>query len=357
MTDSKFTFNGERGRLGILSCSSGNHFAQKVIGKLEQIIAKTQHKTHGDALTDFSSYNLLVESTEQMFSNTEMKTEIEDSIRNKDIYIFQDVENKSVGMSVNDNYMALKTAISAAVLSDARHVTAVTPTFPYARQDKQKSREALTAALVARELEDAGASRVITLDIHDESAAGFFRKAVLENLHASKSIARYVTENIKTDNLVVVAPDAGAAQRSSYYARTLERPLGIIHKERDYNHVNCVEKMTLVGDVKDRDCLFIDDMVDTAGTTVKAIQAVKDAGANDVYFATSLSLLNGPAIERLDKAYQEGLFTKVIGTNVVYHDPSFVEGTPWYDEVSLEKYFAKVIYNINQGSSISKLLL
>ncbi len=357
MVDSKFSYNGERGRLGILTCSSGNHFAQKVIGKLEQIIAKSYRESHSDALSGFSSYNLCVESTEQMFSNTEIKTEIDDSIRNKDIYIFQDVENTSDGLSVNDNYMALKTAISAAVLSDARHVTAVIPTFPYARQDKQKSREALTAALVARELEDAGASRVITLDIHDESAAGFFRKAVLENLHASKTIAKYVTEHIKTDELVVVAPDAGAAQRSSYYARTLERPLGIIHKERDYNQINAVEKMTLVGDVKNKDCLFIDDMIDTAGTTVKAIRAVKDAGARDVYFATSLSLLNGQAIERLDTAYKKGLFTKVIGTNVVYHDPSFVEKTPWYEEVSLEKYFAKVIYNINQGSSISTLLL
>ena len=336
-----------RGKLGIISCNSGMHFADKVLLKLEDIINNERSNIS----------NLKIESDEKVFANSEIKTEIEDSIRNRDIYIFQDVENNSDGLSVNDNYMALKTAIIAAKASDARYITAVVPVFPYSRQDKPKSREGITAALVARELEDAGASRVITLDVHQETIGGFFRKAVLENLRASKKILDYAKENVSLDNLVIVAPDAGSAQRASFYARNLSLPLSIMHKERNYSTENNVENMTLVGNVNNKDCFFVDDMIDTAGTTIAALKAVKDEGAKDVYFATSLPLFNGEAIDKLDRAYQEGYFTKIIGTNVVYTGENFSKDCVWYDEIPLEKYFAKVIYNINQGNSISKLLL
>ncbi len=338
-----------RGKLGIISCSSGEHFAEKVSSRLEEIIENDNPSKKDE--------NVLIPMTERQFANTELKTEIDESIRNKDIYVFQDVENPSLGLSVNDNYMALKTAIIAAKSSDARHITAVVPVFPYARQDKPKTREGISAAMVARELEDAGATRVITLDIHQEATSGFFRKAVLENLRASKKIMDYTYDNIPMDDLVITSPDAGGAQRASFYARELSRPLAIMHKERDYSTVNSVEKMTLVGDVEGKDCLFVDDMIDTAGTTVDAIDMVKQYDANDVYFATSLPLLNGPAKERLQKSYDEGKLTKVIGTDVTYHDPEFLHETPWYDHVELDKYFAKVIHNLNQGDSISRLLL
>lgn len=337
-----------RGKLGIISCSSGRHFAEKVISRLETIIEEEQDGTKPE---------LYINSKERNFANQEVNTELGESIRNRDIYVFQDVENSQDGLSVNDNYMALKTAIISAKASDAKYITAVIPVFPYARQDKPKSREGITAALVARELEDAGASRVLTLDIHQEATAGFFRKAVLENLRASKKILDYVEENISRDNLVVVAPDAGTAQRANFYAGKLSVPLSFIHKQRDYSVENSIEKMTLVGNVDGKDCFFIDDMIDTAGTTISAIKTARDSGAKEIYFATSLPLFNGPAIERLDAAYDEGLFTKIIGTNVINHGKDFTEQTPWYDEVKMEKYFARVIYNINRGISISRLLL
>ena len=337
-----------RGRLGIISCASGKHFADKVVTKLEEIIKNEDGVTNSE---------LSIASTERVFANSELNTILEESIRNRDIYIFQDVENSQNGLSVNDNYMVLKTAIASAKASDAKYITAVIPVYPYARQDKPKSREGIMAAVVARELEDAGASRVITLDIHQEATAGFFRKAVLENLRASKKIFDYIEENIPIDDLVVVAPDAGTAQRANFYAGKLALPLSFMHKQRDYSLPNSVEKITLVGDVKGKDCFFIDDMIDTAGTTIAAIKTAKDAGANNVYFATSLPLFNGPAVERLDKAYQDGLFTKVIGTNVIYHGDDFADQIPWYDEVKMEKYFARVIYELNRGRSISRLLL
>ncbi|MFP4189777.1 MAG: ribose-phosphate diphosphokinase [Candidatus Woesearchaeota archaeon] len=345
--DDKIEMDVTRGKPGIISCKSGKHFADKVVGELERIVLEK----HG------FNESFRVDSYEFVFANSEVKTEIAESIRNRDIYIFQDVENSSEGMSVNDNYMALKTAIISAASSDAKHITAVVPVFPYARQDKSKAREGITAALVARELEDAGASRVITLDVHQDSISGYFRKGTLENLRASKRFMDYLSSRIPMDDLVIVAPDAGCAQRASYYARQLELPLSIMHKERDYTSKNTVDNMTLVGDVEDKDCFFIDDMVDTAGTTVKSIRGVKDKGAHDVYFAASLPLFNGDAIERLRNCYEEASLTRLIGTDVVYHGENFSEEEEWYDEVAMGSYFAKVIYNINQGRSISKLLL
>jgi len=334
-----------RGKLGIISCESGKHFAEQVIARLKDIIKEED-----------DSEEIMRKTKETVFGNSELKTEIEECVRNQDVYIFQDVENKSKGMSVNDNVMALKTAINAAKLSNAHCITAVIPVYPYARQDKPKTREGVTAAMIARELEDCGAGRVITLDLHNDAIAGFFRHATLENLRASKDLIDYVKKNIGVDNLVIVAPDAGGATRANYYAKQLGVKLAIIHKERDYSKANFVENMSLIGDVSGRDVFVVDDLIDTAGTLVNAAKKLKESGAMKVFFAASLAMLNGPAIERLDKAFKEGFITKVIGTNVIFRAENFAKEHPWYDEVKLDKYFARVIYNINKGVSISRLL-
>jgi ribose-phosphate pyrophosphokinase len=335
-----------RGKLGIISCESGRHFAEKVVERLKEIIKKEQD----------GSDELLRLSKETIFANTEIKTELGESIRNQDVYIFQDVENESQGLSVNDNLMALKTAINAAKLSNAHSITAVIPVYPYARQDKPKTREGISAAMIARELEDCGASRVITLDVHNEAIAGFFRTAVLENLRASKDLMDYVKNNIGTENLIVVAADVGGAPKADFFARRLGTKLAIMHKERDYTCANCVERMNLVGDVTGKDVLVAEDMIDTAGTLVTAAKKLKEMGAKRVFFSASLAMFNGPAVERIDKAYAEGIITKVIGTNVIFKELDFAKEHPWYGEVSLERYFARVIYNINKGKSITKLL-
>jgi ribose-phosphate pyrophosphokinase len=335
-----------RGRLGLIACDSGKPFAEKVAAELKEIIAKEDKMNGVD----------LLKTKETRFANSELKTEIEESIRNKDIYIFQDIANHSSGLSVNDNFMVLKTAIQAAKMADAHYITIIIPTFPYSRQDKPKTREGITAAMAARELEDCGAARVITLDIHNEAIAGFFRKANLENLRASKNLIDYIKEKIGVKNLVIVAPDVGAAERAVHYAKKLGTPVALIHKERDYSKVSTVENMRLVGDVKGKDVCIIDDMIDTAGTLANAAKKLKDEGAKEIYFAASLAFFNGPAIDRLDSAYKSKLITKVIGTDAVYKPVDFKAKHPWYDEVSVAKYFARVIYSINRGHSISRLL-
>ncbi|MBU1198558.1 MAG: ribose-phosphate diphosphokinase [Nanoarchaeota archaeon] len=335
-----------RGKLGIIACESSRHFAEKVIEQLKKITEK-EKETNGD---------YLIKTKETQFSNTEIKTELEESIRNKDIYIFQDVENKSNGFNVNDNLFALKTAIQAAKMADAHFITAVIPAYPYARQDKPKTREGISAAMIARELEDIGAGRVITLDIHNEAIGGFFRKAILENLRASKSFMDYIKKNIGLKDLVIVAPDAGGAARANFYAKKLGTKLALIHKERDYSKTSTIENMELIGDVEGKNVFVVDDLLDTGGTVVNAAKKLKEKGADKIYFAVSLALLNGPAVERIEKAYKEGFITKIIGTDVIFHGKDFAKKHDWYEEVSLAKYFAKVIYNINRGISISRLL-
>jgi ribose-phosphate pyrophosphokinase len=331
--------------LGIIICESGRHFAEKVVAKINERIKKENKE----------EVPLIKGTKEVLFANGEVKTEILESIRDKDIFIFQDVTNKTKGFSLNDNLMILKTAIDSARRSDAKSINVVIPYFPYARQDKAKTRECITAELVAREIENAGANRVIVLDIHNEAIAGFFRLARLENLRASKQIIEYIKENIPIENLEICSPDAGGLERAEFYAKKLGVPANVLLKKRDYSKANTVEKVYLLGDVEGKDIFIIDDMIDTAGTIIKGAEELKKRGANKIYFGASHGLLSGPAVERLNKAFEDKIFEGIVVTNTI-HQPENVLKAPWYNEVNLEGYFAKVIYNLYKRESISKLL-
>ena len=336
-----------RGRLTILACESGRPFADKIQKKIDEKIG------------DRNKQLKLVESEEIKFANTERKEVIGESIRESDVYIIQDVSNSVNGCSVDENLRVLKTAVDAAWRSDANHITVVIPVFPYSRQDKQEGREGITASVIARELEDLNADQVITLDVHNPAIAGFFRKAKFENLHASKNIIDYIKENKEIfdfKNLVVMSPDAGGVRMAKHYAKKLRTRLAFAYKDRNYDTPNSVESVKIVGEVKSMNVLIVDDMIDTAGTLINVVKKAKEGGAKKVYVACSLALFNGPAIERITKAYKQGYLTAVIGTDAVYHGPDFEKEHPWYKEISVAGYFAKVISSLNQNKSISKLL-
>ncbi|RME77513.1 ribose-phosphate pyrophosphokinase [Candidatus Woesearchaeota archaeon] len=365
----------ERGALGIIACLAGEPLAQK--------INQTLLDKLGWAVQDTTFLRTI---NETHFPNTEVKVEIQESIRGQDIYVIQDCENSCCGweikppnederaysrkkvitdvskqpadhfikFSVDENLRALTTAIDAAKRADANYVTAVLPAFPYARQDKAISREGITAEKVAKEIMNSGADRVITLDIHNRAIAGFFGSIPVENLYASRTLIDHI-RTLSLDNLVVVAPDAGGMPRAQHYAQRLEVPLANIYKQRDYSSASVVEQMRLNGDVKDKNVLIIDDMIATGGTLIKALQTLKDNGAQDTYFASSLPLLTPPAIRRISEAYQQGLLKKVITTDAVYH-ADLAQRKEWLEEVSIAPYIAKVIYHINARRSISELL-
>ena len=310
---------------------------------------------HLKTLEDHTVNVKVIEIQEIWFRNGEVKTVIKEPIRGDDIYIFQLFYDPTSDRSVNDNFMALLTSIDAARQSDAGRITAVIPQFPYSRQERRKEREGITAKLASRFLEDTGADRIITIDIHAEAIAGFFDRAKLENIHASSIFIDEIKSFLKED-FVVVAPDAGGVDRARFYAKKLEKGIAVIYKARDYSKVSTIEIMSLIGDVRDKDVLIIDDMVDTGGTMINAARLLKENGAKDVYVVTTFPFLSGGGDKKLSDAYKEGLVRSLIGTDAVNRDEAFLKENVWYKEVSVTPLFAKVIYNINKNLSISKLL-
>ncbi len=299
-----------RGVLSLIACNSGRSFAERIIKALNRIARQENDKT----------VFRLKDTEEIVFPNGEVKVVINEFIRGDDVYIIQCIDDPLSDRSVNDNLMAVVTAIHAAYQSDPDHITVVIPQYPYSRQERRKTREAISAKLVANLLEAAGAQRVLTLDIHAEAIQGFFNFTKLEDMHASGEIIDYIRENLNLDlkNLVVTGPDVGSADRARHYSKVLETDLAIVDKARDYTKVSKVESMRLVGDVKDKDALIVDDMIATGGTLIQAATLLKEKGARDIYVAVSLPFFNGNAVERIDRAYADGIIKMIIGTDAVF---------------------------------------
>ncbi len=335
-----------RGELCLMSCASGLPLARRILNHLNKIIQ--QEKKVGQLE--------IIRSEEITFANGEIKTIIKDNIRGADLYIVQAIDDPQSPKSINDNLLALLTAINAAYQSDADSITVISPQFPYSRQERKKTREGITAKQIAAFMEMSGANRVITLDIHAEAIQGFFNRTKLEDLHASNTLIGYIRKHFPTDNMVVAAADVGSAEKARYYSQRLQTDFAIVDKARDYSKSSVIESMRLVGNVRDKDILIPDDMIGTGGTIVNAAKLLRHHHARDIYAACSLPFFNPPALDVLQEAFTKGELKRVIGTDAVFWGEDFVKKTPWYVEVSIAPLFAQVIYNINNKRSVSALL-
>ena len=228
------------------------------------------------------------------FSDGEIKINIDESIRGDHVYIVQ-----STSYPVNDNLMELLIMIDALRRASAKTINVVLPYYGYARQDrKAQSREPITAKLVANMITQAGADRVLTLDLHAAQIQGFFDIPV-DHLLGAPLLANYFLENnFKDKDIVVVSPDHGGVTRARKLAEFLHAPIAIIDKRRP--KANVAEVMNIIGDVKGKVAVLIDDMIDTAGTITLAAQAIQDAGALEVYACCTHPVLSGPALDRLN---------------------------------------------------------
>lgn len=338
--------HGERGALSISACNSGVALAERIITALNNKI-----RAEGD-----SNIIKRIDTTEITFANGEIKSEINENIRGDDHYIVQCFDDPLSDKSINDNLMSLLSTLNAAYQSDADSITAVIPQYAYSRQERKKTREGITAKQVAQFIEISGADRVITLDVHAEAIMGFFTTATMEDLHASKTLIKHFIDNYDSSNLVIVAPDVGGAEKARFYSKTLGTDLAIVDKARDYSKTSTVESMRLVGNVADKNILIPDDMVGTGGTMINAARLLKKEGAKNIYITCSLPFFNGHAAEILNKAFEEGLISRVIGTDAVFHGAEFIKKNKWFDEVSIASLFANVIYHINTKKSVSELL-
>ena len=308
------------------------------------------------ALTRFLKKEVtLVDAEEMIFANKEIKVTIQESIRGKDVYIVHLFDEPLGQKSINDNIFTLACAAQSAYYSGAFRITGVIPQFPYARQDKKKGREPITAKIIGNLLESVGISHLITLDIHSEAIEGHFNNIRLENLHMGRLLIDYIQQNLKLENLMIVAPDIGSAKRGGFFAKKLNLPLAIVDKVRNYSQQSKITGMTLVGSVKDKDVIICDDMIATGGTIINACKLLKDNGAQNVYVAIALPYLSGNAIERLEKAHDEGYLKKIITSNAV-HWGEKLNNTDWYETLDITDFFANAIHNLHSGLSLSDLL-
>ena len=228
------------------------------------------------------------------FSDGEIQIEIDENVRSKDVFVIQ-----STCSPVNENLVELLLMLDALKRASAARITAVIPYYGYARQDKKVApRVPISAKLVADMLTIAGASRIITLDLHAGQIQGFFDIPV-DNLFAAPVLIKHIRDNFNND-LVIVSPDAGGVERARAFAKRLNAGLAIIDKRREAP--NEAKAMAVVGDVRGKIVVILDDMVDTAGTMVEAAGAIMKNGAREVYAVCAHPVLSGPSIERIEKS-------------------------------------------------------
>lgn len=277
------------------------------------------------------------------FSDGEIQVNIEESIRGAHVYVIQ-----STSSPVNDNLMELLIMIDALKRASAATINVVMPYYGYARQDrKARSREPITAKLVANMIEKAGANRLVCLDLHAAQIQGFFDIPV-DHLMGAPLIANYfLDKGIQGDDVVVVSPDHGGVTRARKLAEFLKAPIAIIDKRRP--KANVAEVMNIIGHVDGKICVLIDDMIDTAGTITLAANALKEAGAKSVYASCTHAVLSGPATQRIqDSAIEYCLVTDSIN---LPEDRRIDK----IEEISVGKLMGEAIRRIHENKPVSPL--
>lgn len=273
----------------------------------------------------------------------ETNVRITESVREDDVYIIN-----TGGGAVNTALMELCIMIHACKIASAKRITAVLPLFPYARQDKKdKSRAPITAKLVANMIQKAGCDHVITMDLHASQIQGFFDVPV-DNLYAEPSAILYIRTHFKLDDVVIVSPDAGGAKRATSIADRLGVDFALFHKER--KKANEVSRMVLVGHVKDKTAILVDDMADTCGTLCLAAQHLTEAGVSKVYAIVTHGILSGNAL----KAVEASALEKLIVTNTLPQQANQAICKK-IEVIDIGPVLGEVIRRSHWGESISKL--
>jgi ribose-phosphate pyrophosphokinase len=277
------------------------------------------------------------------FSDGEVTVEIQQNVRARDIFVVQ-----STCQPTNENLMELFIMVDALKRASAGRITAVMPYFGYARQDRRprSTRVPISAKVVANMLEAVGVNRVLTMDLHADQIQGFFDIPV-DNIYASPVLLA----DLKTkgyDNLIVVSPDVGGVVRARALAKQLNCDLAIIDKRRPAANVS--EVMHVIGEIENRNCVIMDDMIDTAGTLVKAAEVLKERGAKSVYAYCTHAVFSGPAIERIKKSgLDEVVITNTIPLNTA------AQATSKIRQLSVAFLFAETIRRISDGESVTSL--
>ena len=287
--------------------------------------------------------NRLVNSSIRKFSDGEIYIEINENIRGNSIFIIQ-----SISSPANDNLMELLLCIDALKRSSAKNITAVIPYFGYARQDRKVvPRTSISAKLVSNLITKAGADRIVTVDLHAGQIQGFFDIPV-DNLFATPIFSRHIKKKIKNKNLICVAPDVGGVERARALGRKLDLGLAIIDKRRPSHGKSQV--MNVIGNVKNKTCIIVDDIIDSGGTIVNAADALKKRGAKEVHVYVTHGVLSGDAVEKIKKSKIKNL---VITDTINNSDKA--KKAQNIEILTISNLLAEAMKRISNSTSVSDL--
>ena len=311
-------------------------------GSKVKLFALSANKELGQEIADYIGLPLS-ECETVRFADGEVMVNIKETVRGHDVFVVQPTTSP-----VNEHYMELLIMIDALKRASASTINVIMPYYGYSRQDrKAKAREPISAKLMADLLQTAGASRVLVMDLHAAQIQGFY-DIPIDNFEALPLLVQYFKDK-KVDDVVVVSPDHGGTTRARKFALYFDAPIAIVDKRRP--RPNVAEVMNIIGEVKDKNVIIVDDIIDTAGTISIAANALKEKGAKDIYVAISHPILSKPANERIEAS----AIKEVICTNSIKLPEE--RKTPKIKQLSIAKIFGKGILNIIDGKPISDLFL
>ncbi|HBZ03898.1 MAG TPA: phosphoribosylpyrophosphate synthetase [Lachnospiraceae bacterium] len=361
------------GKLAIIAMKSCEKLGDKVDDYLVKWRNEREHlSTEHIMFNGYSRDSFLINSCCPRFASGEAKGTISDSVRGSDLYIISDVTNTSieynlggrmVPMTPDEHYADIKRVIAASA-GKAHRINVIMPFLYESRQHKRTSRESLDCALALQELVSMGVSNIITFDAHDPRVQNAIPNVGFENLMPTYQFIKCLlksTSDLELDNehMMVISPDEGAMHRAIYFANHFGVDVGMFYKRRDYSKVvngkNPIVAHEFLGDdVDGKDVIIIDDMIASGESMLDVCRQLKSRNARRVFCIATFGLFTA-GLDVFDKAYEEGVFDKVISTNVCYQNPSLFE-RQWYSSADLSKYIAIIIDHLNHDSSISDLL-
>ena len=284
----------------------------------------------------------LTKASIKKFSDEEIFVEVNENVRGQDVYVIQ-----STSKPANDNLVELLVCIDALKRASAKQITAVIPYFGYARQDRKPGpRTPISAKLVANLITKSGADRVLTIDLHAGQIQGFFDIPV-DNLYAAPILLEDIKKNYDLDRTVIISPDVGGVVRARYIANRLNIGLAIVDKRREAANIS--EVLNIIGDVKEKNCILIDDIVDTAGTLTNAGEALLNVGAKTVSAYVSHGVLSGNALEKIKKSVLKEIVTTNTISSLLSEDKNKIR------RLSVAPLIAEAVKRIDNHSSVSSL--
>lgn len=361
------------GPLGIIALNSCEPIGKKVDAYISAWRNDREHE-HKNTIA-FSGYqkdSYLIDSKISRFGSGEAKGSINESVRGKDLYLMVDVTNYSIKyslcgyenhMSPDDHYQDLKRII-AAVAGKGRRLTVIMPFLYESRQHKRTSRESLDCALALQELVRMGVDNIITFDAHDPRVQNAIPLHGFETVQPAYQFIKGLLRNVKdlqidADHMMVISPDEGGMSRAIYIANVLGLDMGMFYKRRDYTKIvngrNPIVAHEFLGtSVEGKDMIIIDDMISSGESVLEVAAELKERKARNIFVFSTFGLFTN-GLDKFDKAYEEGIITKILTTNLVYQTPELLS-KDWYISCDMSKYIAYIIDTLNHDSSISDLL-